>query len=82
MTITLFALIALYLIAGIAVKNKAMAHVRANALTDPDFFGMVIQDQRPSLSMTLPKLTVVLFWMPILLALALIGQLNRQPATA
>lgn len=77
-TITVAAIALAYMGVGYFITQRAMSHVRANAMNDETYFVMAIQDGgKPSLSMILPKLTVVFAW-PVMLALALVF---REPYT-
>lgn len=69
----LYAMVAVaYLAIGKALFNRGMAVVRANAFNDRDYFNMVIQSERPSLSMILPMIGVVVGWPLVLLIVALV----------
>lgn len=65
------AVVLAYLLGGVALLNRGMAYVRANALADRQFLSMAVTDGR-SLSMTLPKIGFVLFWLPTLAAFLIV----------
>lgn len=67
----LAAVVLAYLLVGTALLNRGMAYVRANALLDRQFLSMAVTDGR-SLSMTLPKIAFVLFWLPTLIAFLIV----------
>lgn len=60
-----------YLLTGVAFAVRAMNHVRANALKDETYFIMSIQSAKPTLSMILPQLSVIVAW-PAFVLVALI----------
>ena len=78
-TPALFAI--LYLAPGSWITGRAMAHVRENAFNDADFFEMTMAANAGSLSMLLPKASIMLFW-PAALAVIAFFALTQPSALA